>query len=116
MKSSKQECYALIQEVAVKQDPVCRHPRCYKPSVVGHHIFKRDRLATAFLPIAVWGACDDHHKFWHAHPAAFKRLAVRILGPMYYDLQRLSYTVVKNMDYGEVKRKLTEILKGGGAG
>ena len=111
MKSSKKELYALIQEVAVKRHPTC--PWCDKPSVVGHHLFKRDRLATAFLPEAVQGVCDFHHKYWHKHPKGFRHEMIRIIGDRYWELERLSYTVVRNMDYGEVKKKLTGLLKGG---
>lgn len=113
VKPSKKECYALIQEVAVKRHPVC--PWCPKPSVVGHHLFKRDRMATAFLPEAVQGMCDYHHGYWHKHPAGFRQEMIREIGDdRYWELERLSQTVVRNVDYGAVKRKLTLLLKGGG--
>jgi hypothetical protein len=112
MKSAKKDCYRLIQEVSVKRSPFCRW--CGMPSTVGHHIFKRDRLATAFLPEAVWGMCDIHHGYWHAHPAAFRLEAIRIIGyEEYYDLARLSDTTTRNVNFKEIRTKLRELLEGG---
>lgn len=72
---------------------------------------KRDRMATAFHPEAVRGLCNQHHGFAHAKPTAFKAHMHRLMGPRYHELQRLSKTVVKGMDYVAKRAELGEILK-----
>jgi hypothetical protein len=82
------------------------------PSQVGHHLFKRDRLATAFLPKAVWGMCHDHHGYWHKHPKEFRAEAMRIIGYVkYWRLYLLSQTVVKNVDFKDIRAKLKKELE-----
>ena len=111
MNSTKRDCYCLIQETAIKRSPFC--PWCGSPSVVGHHLFKRDRLATAFLPEAVQGMCDFHHHHWHAHPKEFAAEMKKRIGVETYDkLRQLSYTVTKNMDYKAMRKNLQVMLEG----
>ena len=113
MNPQKNECYRLIQQVAILQNPICKYPNCWKPSSCGHHIFSRSRLATAFLPEAVWGMCQEHHAWAHAHPMRFKQLAVSLIGfENYWVIARRSNEVIKHIDYSEIKANLKAILKG----
>ena len=110
MRSDKKSCYSLIQEVSIKRSPFC--PWCGSPSVVGHHLFKRDRLATAFLPEAVQGMCDFHHTYAHAYPDEFAAEMKKRIGEEQYErLLALSHTVVKNMDFSAVRKNLKVLLK-----
>jgi hypothetical protein len=109
------ECYKLIQEIAIAQDPFCIYPRCSNRSTVGHHLFSRARMATAFHPECVKGLCNTDHRNAHDHPAAFQFFMENIMGERYFELMRLSNTVVKNIDFKEIrdelKKKLTELKK-----
>jgi 5-methylcytosine-specific restriction endonuclease McrA len=107
--SAEYDCYRLIQEVVVRETPFCR--RCGSPATVGHHLFKRDRLATAFLPEAVWSLCNDCHGWAHRNPYPFQLMVVNEIGERYYELLRLSHTVVKNMDFKNVKEELKKRLR-----
>jgi hypothetical protein len=107
--SAKKECYALIQQIAVLQDPIC--VICGKPSDCGHHLFKRDRLATAFLPEAVRGVCNETHRVAHAEPEWFQGFMIRSMGDeRYFELSRLSRTVVPYMDFKATRDQLRLIL------
>ena len=111
---SEKECYKLIQMVAVKQDPICILPGCCQPSMVGHHIFKRDRNATAFLPEAVRGMCIVHHDWAHHYPFQCENIWIELLGPKrYYELVRLSWTVVPDINFEEIRDGLKKILDTG---
>ena len=113
MKSAiERECYKLIQMVAVKQRPVCIWTG--QPSTVGHHLFKRDRLATAFLPAAVWGMSDSQHHWAHKHPSQWKDIVIHIIGfPEYARLRTLSWTVVENINFEEIRNNLKKMLDKG---
>lgn len=76
------------------------------PATVAHHVYKRDRLATAFLPEALWSLCNECHGWAHRNPCQFQKLVVSEIGERYYELLRLSHTVVKNMDFKKVKEEL----------
>lgn len=80
-------------------------------SSVGHHLFKRDRMGTAFLPEALIGLCVDHHAYAHAHPEEFRELMIERMGERYYELQRLSNSVVKYQDFGGIRRHLRTLIK-----
>jgi hypothetical protein len=110
---AKADCYRLIQEIAIGQDPFCRAPGCGKRTDCGHHIFKRDRLATAFEPDAVIGLCTQHHTgFAHGKPEEFKKFMIKRLGEArYYELRRLSHTDVPFMDYEKKRDELKRILE-----
>jgi hypothetical protein len=110
MDSLKAACYRLIQQVVLAQYPACR--RCQKPSEVGHHIFKRDRLGTAFNPLAVVALCNACHAFVHSKPSEAKTLAKEWLGDDYEKLQVLSRMVVqfRDADYRIIRDKLKEGL------
>jgi hypothetical protein len=111
MNATRKSCYRLIQEVAVAQDKFCRYPGCNRYSLVGHHLFKRDRLATAFLPEAVWGLCLGHHEFAHKFPIVFKNAVISKIGyEVYINLLRKSHSTVKYLDYNKVAEELKEIL------
>lgn len=109
MKKAESDCYKLIQEIAIKQHPKCKWPGCNKPSTVGHHLFKRDRMATAFLPEAVWGLCVMHHDEAHREPAVFKRYVYQCIDDRYYELLRLSWITMKP-DFKETKKYLQMFL------
>jgi len=112
-KGTKKKCYDIIQEIAVAKDVVCQHPSCNRPADCGHHVFKRDRLTTAFLPEAVVGVCTQHHTGWaHNKPKDFKKFMIERLGEdRYYELRRLSYEHVEVMDYDEIYRGLVNTLR-----
>ena len=110
--SAKDDCYKLIQEIAVARDVVCQRPECGRPADCGHHLFKRDRMATAFLPEAVVGVCAQDHTGWaHAKPREFKAFMVEKRGNRYYELARLSETVCKHQNYAEIRAGLRENLR-----
>ena len=109
---AKDDCYRLIQQIAIDQDPVCIWTGCMEDSCVGHHLFKRDRRGTAFHPEAVRGLCHIHHGYAHARPEQFRKIMIGFIGERYYDLQRLSKTVVKWVDYAVKRIELREILAG----
>jgi len=107
MTSPKSDCYRLIQQIAVKRDPKCII--CGAPSTVGHHLFKRSRMATAFLPEAVRGLCHYDHARAHTHRKWFTIFMVGLIGDRYYELERLSNTVVK-VDFKAKRDELRGIL------
>lgn len=110
--SAKDDCYKLIQEIAVARDVKCQHPDCWLPADCGHHLFKRDRMATAFLPEAAIGLCTRHHTGWaHAKPKAFKAFMVKRMGNRYHELARLSRQIVQHSDYTEIRTRLREYLQ-----
>ena len=112
-KGTKKKCYDIIQEIAVIKDKVCQHPECSQAADCGHHVFKRNRLTTAFLPEAVVGVCTQHHTGWaHNKPKEFKQFMIERLGEdRYYELRRLSYEHVEVMDYGEICERLRNELR-----
>ena len=112
-KGTKKKCYDIIQEIAVIKDKGCQHPECSRASDCGHHVFKRNRLTTAFLPEAVVGVCTQHHTGWaHNKPKEFKQFMIERLGEdRYYELRRLSYEHVEAMDYGEICERLRNELR-----
>lgn len=110
--SAKDDCFRLIQQIAVARDKVCQHPDCCTSVEVGHHLFSRSRMATAFLPEAVIGLCAWHHTSWaHNQPKRFKAFMVKRAGDRYFELQRLSNTVVKNLSYTDTRENLRNILQ-----
>jgi hypothetical protein len=110
--SAKDDCFKLIQQIAIARDKVCQHPDCCTSVEVGHHIFSRSRMATAFLPEAVIGLCAWHHSTWaHGKPKAFKEFMVERIGERYHQLRRRSYETVKNPDYNEIRQGLVKVLE-----
>ena len=109
---AKHDCYRLIQQIAVAQDIFCIIPGCGQLSQVGHHLFKRDRMATAFHPGAVRGLCNLHHGHARGKPEQFKKAMIGLMGfERYYELQRLSKSVVKNTDYVAKRAELRGMLE-----
>lgn len=108
----EQECYALIQAVVLARDVFCRAPGCVHASASAHHIFKRDRLATAFNPTYLVGLCLTCHTSWaHGHPEEFREWLLSWMGDAYYEGLRLSNTIVKNYDYKCTRDALRKTLK-----
>jgi len=109
---AKQECKKLIQEAVVLRDPICVRPGCGSPSDCGHHIFKRDRPTTAFLPEACVGLCTRCHTgFAHGKPEEFKRFMISRLGEdRYYELRRLSYKTAEEIDYVVIRDGLRAFI------
>jgi hypothetical protein len=108
------DCYRLIQQIVTKRDVFCQYPGCYRRSSSGHHLFKRDRLATAFLPEAVIGLCVDHHMPQFVSSRMFKDyIATMMGGTRYEDLERLSNTIVMadEFDFKACKKHLIKILE-----
>jgi hypothetical protein len=109
--SAKEDCYRLIQEIAVAQNPFCRAPGCENPSTCGHHLFKRDKMATAFDPRYVWGVCLGCHGWAHRQPEQFREWAISIMGEEeYYAALRMSNSIVKYLDFNEIRRGLKMAL------
>lgn len=107
---SKEDCYNLVQKIACARDKSCRAPGCSYPSTAGHHFFKRDRLATAFDLRYVWGMCLGCHGWAHRQPDQFREWVISTIGENeYYTGLRLSHTVVKNLDYEEIRDGLKAI-------
>jgi len=80
---------------------------------VGHHLFKRDRLATAFHPECVRGLCNRCHGITHAEPAWFMKIMFGLISERRYsELARLSWSVVPAMDYGAARADLRGMLDG----
>lgn len=110
MKPAEADCYRLIQMVALQQDPACII--CGWPSEVGHHLFKRDRLATAFLPEAVRGLCNQCHRDAHNYPLLFSGTMIRMMGEdRYFELERLSWKVAKHFDFNAKRQVLKALLR-----
>ncbi len=112
--SAEADCYRLLQEIVVKRDGICRAPWCNKPATVGHHIFKRDRAATAHDPRYSFGLCHECHVVWaHGEPNDFREWLISEMGQDEYDNgRRLSNTVVKYQDYAKIKETLERIKSG----
>jgi hypothetical protein len=110
---TKAEAYRLIQEVTVAKDKVCQKPECNRGADCGHHVFKRDRLKTAFLHEALVGFCTQHHTGWaHNKPKEFKKFMIKRLGEdRYYELRRLSYEHWEAPDYKEICCRLRNELR-----
>jgi len=109
---AKDDCYKLIQMIALARDKGCQNPECSRLGEAGHHLFKRDRLATAFDPEAVIGLCTQCHTgFAHNHPRLFKEFMVERMGDRYYQLRRRSSEAVKDMDYVAKRVELRGILE-----
>jgi len=108
---AKDDCYKLIQIIVVAQDFLCIFPGCCQQSEVGHHLFKRDNMGTALHPEAVRGLCHIHHGHAHARPEQFKKIMIGLIGERYYELQRLSKSVVKGMDYVAKRAELRGMLE-----
>jgi len=117
-KGTKKKCTRIIQEIIIARDKVCQHPECNAPIDCGHHLFKRDRPTTAYLPEALLGVCTQHHTGWcHMKPAEFKKFMIQRLGAnRYYELRRLSYEHIEGIDYNEIYQGLVEVLRAYGRG
>lgn len=110
--SIKQDCYALVQEIVVKRDVFCRCPGCSNLAGAGHHLFKRDRMATAFETRYVIGVCVECHEWARAEKNEFTDWVISWLGEEYWEALRLSNTTVKHQDFKQIRDNLkVELLK-----
>ena len=112
MKSAaEKDCFNLIQQIAVLQDPRCIV--CGEPSSCGHHVYGRG-LAAAFNPEMVRGLCEKHHvPFAHEQREAFKRFFTSFIGPLNYErLEWQSREIVPYMDFKAKRAELRAILEG----
>jgi hypothetical protein len=109
MKAPEKECFKLIQQIALLQDPYCI--TCGKPSTAGHHLYGRG-LAVAFNPECVRGMCVECHDYAHRNRFAFRGiLRDVVLGPsLYDDLEVLSRTSVPDMDFEAKRDELRTVL------
>jgi len=106
-KAIEKECFKLIQQIALAQDPRCIC--CGLPSVAGHHLFGRG-LAAAFNPEMVRGLCLLHHDLAHAMPRIFGE-AMRIrIGWRYLELEQMSRVVIPYMDFAAKRDDLKTFL------
>jgi len=67
-------------------------------------------MATAFDPRYVIGLCVDCHRWAHAKPAQFTDWVISWMGDEYYFGVRKSHTVVKDVNYIEIREGLKRIL------
>ena len=111
MKSAaERDCFALIQQISLLQDPRCIV--CGEPSSAGHHVFGRG-LAVAFELEMVRGLCEKHHiPFAHKQPEAFKAFFMAFIGgPRHYErLKRKSREIIPYMDFEMKRVELRAIL------
>lgn len=107
--STAKDCYALLQAIVTRRDPFCRRPGCHRPTSAGHHIFKRDRMASAFDPQFCVGLCAHCHTSWaHGQPDEFRAWVIGWMGESeYYDALRTSHSIVKHQDLNEIHRLLS---------
>lgn len=111
MDSVKHECYALVQEIVCARDIFCRGPECRCRSTAGHHIYKRDRLATAFNTKYVLGFCAECHQWAHSNPTEFLAWLLDTMGEEdYYKGLQLSLTIAKHIDFKAVRKSLKKEL------
>jgi len=110
MNSTKKDCYALVQAVTIARDIFCRAPGCSSMATAGHHLYKRDRMATAFNPRYVVGLCVDCHGWAHAEPDEFKEWVISWMGDDYHDGFALSRTIVKYQDFDQIRANLRREL------
>ena len=107
MTSAEKDCFTLIQQIAVLQDPFCI--LCGRPSECGHHLFGRC-LAAAFNPEMVRGLCNTHHLYAHARPEDFREYVAEVI-PRYAELEAEANRVVPWMDFAEKRKELRAILE-----
>lgn len=113
MNSEKSDCYALIQAIVVARDKFCKGPGCSNLATSGHHLYKRDCMATAFNPHYVIGICVNCHGWAHRHPTEFRQWAIYLFGEEdYFAGLKLSKTTCKYQDFNKIRDNLKEILKG----
>ena len=107
MKAIKKECKNLFQAVIVLRDPYCSFPGCGRPTEAGHHVFKRDRMGTAFDTRSGLGVCTQHHDTLQRDPLKTREIFVRRFGEALYEKLRMnSLAVVKNADMKAIKKGL----------
>jgi len=113
MRSSvEQECFRLIQQIAVTQHPFC--VRCGQPSTCGHHIYTRSRPATAFDPEAVLGVCVICHDHIERHPEEGTQLAINVIGwgkYVFLEGKSRNYCGYRIEDFREIRQGLRQRLK-----
>ena len=111
MNPVKVECYALVQEIVVKRDIFCRCPGCCNLAGAGHHLFKRDRMATAFNTKYVIGVCVECHDWARNEADEFREWVLSWMGSNeYYEAWRLSLTVAKHIDFKQIRDNLKQEL------
>jgi hypothetical protein len=107
----KKQCYALVQEIVVKRDVFCRCPGCNNLAGAGHHLFKRDRMATAFNTRYVIGVCVDCHEWARAEANEFREWVISWMGADEYEYgHQLSLAVCKYTDFKKVRDNLKQEL------
>ena len=109
MTSAEKDCFALIQQIAVLQDPFCIV--CGRPSECGHHLFGRG-LAAAFNSEMVRGVCNEDHLKAHGKPDAFRMTMQSLMGWRYEELRRQANQPVPYMDFKVKRVELRAILEG----
>jgi hypothetical protein len=111
MNGIKKECYRLVQQVVLKQRPYCEYPGCNAKATAGHHIFKRDRMGTAFDPESIMSLCHRHHV--EIHNSAEKEAIERAwLKDRYEEKEKLSRMIVRfrKADFERIKAALRRLL------
>jgi hypothetical protein len=111
MKSVKDDCYRLFQQIVVKRDKFCSKPGCSELSTAGHHVFGRKNMGTAFNPETGLGLCNYHHDGWaRESPEEVRDVLERRLGKCkFLELYQLSHTVCKLTHFHFLK--IREMLK-----
>ena len=112
MQGIKKESYRLVQQVVLAQRPYCEYPGCSKKATVGHHVFPRNRMGTAFDPESIMSLCHEHHQ--EIHNSTSKNAIERAwLGDKYDGKERLSRMVVqfRRADFDRIRAALRRLLK-----
>jgi 5-methylcytosine-specific restriction endonuclease McrA len=111
--SDKDDCYKLIQELCIKRDVFCQHPRCGEKATVGHHIFHRSNQCVAFDPENIIGLCYKHHTKWaHGKPKELLRHIAKLKGEKgFAELQQKAKGICQHLDYAAIKRQLRREIK-----
>jgi ribosomal protein S27AE len=109
--TGKRDCYRLFQEIVTARNGKCR--RCGTTPISAHHIFHRNRMATAFLPENGIGLCAECHQWAHQKPALFRTWIMGSIGADRYEkLRRLSLETcrLRGGDFADIRDRLRVIL------
>ena len=111
MKAIEKECYALVQAIVTKRDRLCKGPGCMNISTSGHHLFRRNNMATAFNTRYVIGLCEECHPYMQDNPAECQQWAIYLLGEdVYRPGQQLSKSVCKYQNLEVIREGLQKEL------
>ena len=107
----KDECYRLVQQIAVARDRLCRGPGCWERATAGHHLFPGSgRNSTDFNPEYVMGLCVNCHDWAHHKPDEFDSWAINLLGPIYREGEYWTNIPKRDIDFNRMRDDLKKTL------